>query len=219
MAIFTLDGLYEATSQTWRFGPFAAIGFTFASLVVAFTYAMFLELDSAYVKAPKHFPKRGRIVTFQKPKTKAPLVELNADGDYREALERGSRLVGFCSDQQLCIWSRTFDANTGALESRQAVSYPSSSKRMGHHSIQMIDQIKNLPESKLSFQQGSYDFFMGWHTGITNHERAVANILKGGVDKIIDAVYAVVQDESSRTVLQNIGPCEGMLVSMWIDCR
>ena len=73
----------------------------------------------------------------------------------------------------------------------------------------MIDQIKNLPESKLSFQQGSYDFFMGWHTGITNHERTVANILKGGVNKIIDAVYAVVQDESLRTVLDNIGPCEG----------
>ena len=50
---------------------------------------------------------------------------------------------------------------------------------------------------------------MGWHTGITNHERAVANILKGGVNKIIDAVYAVVQDESLRTVLDNIGPCEG----------
>ena len=75
----------------------------------------------------------------------------------------------------------------------------------------MIDQIKNLPESKLSFQQGSYDFFMGWHTGITNHERTVANILKGGVNKIIDAVYAVVQDECLRTVLDNIGPCEGRL--------
>lgn len=73
----------------------------------------------------------------------------------------------------------------------------------------MIDQIKNLPESKLSFQQGSYDFFMGWHTGITNHERVVANILKGGVNKIIDAVYAVLQDESLRTVLGNIGSCEG----------
>ena len=83
----------------------------------------------------------------------------------------------------------------------------------------MIDLIKILPESRLSFQQGSYDFFMGWHTGITNHERAVANILKGGVNTIIDAVYAVVQDESLRTVLQNIGPCEGMLVSKSIGCR
>ena len=75
----------------------------------------------------------------------------------------------------------------------------------------MIDQIKNLPESRLSFQQGSYDFFMGWHTGITNHERVVANIFKGGVNRIIDAVYAAVQDESLRTVLGNIGTCEGMV--------
>lgn len=42
----------------------------------------------------------------------------------------------------------------------------------------MIDEIKNAPEYKLIFQQGSYNFFMGWHTGITNHEKAVANILK-----------------------------------------
>ena len=75
----------------------------------------------------------------------------------------------------------------------------------------MIDEIKALPEAKLSFQQGSYDFFMGWHTGITNHERAVANILKTGVNKLIDTVYAVVQDEASRTVLNQIGPCEGTL--------
>ena len=73
----------------------------------------------------------------------------------------------------------------------------------------MIDQIKNLPESRLSFQQGFYDFFMGWHTGITNHERVVANLFKGGVNKIIDAVYAVVQDESLRTVPGNIGTCKG----------
>ena len=73
----------------------------------------------------------------------------------------------------------------------------------------MIDEIRNIPESKLSFQQGSYDFFMGWHTGVTNHERAVANILKTGVNRIIDVVYGVVQDESYRTVLENIGECEG----------
>lgn len=76
----------------------------------------------------------------------------------------------------------------------------------------MIDEIRNIPESKLSFQQGSYDFFMGWHTGVTNHERTVATILKTGVNRIIDVVYGVVQDESYRTVLENIGTCEGNLV-------
>lgn len=73
----------------------------------------------------------------------------------------------------------------------------------------MIDEIRNIPESKLSFQQGSYDFFMGWHTGVTNHERVVANILKTGVNRIIDVVYGVVQDESYRTVLEKIGECPG----------
>ena len=73
----------------------------------------------------------------------------------------------------------------------------------------MIDELRNIPESKLSFQQGSYDFFMGWHTGITNHERVVANLLRTGVSKIIDLVYGVVQDEASRTVLEKIGDCPG----------
>lgn len=73
----------------------------------------------------------------------------------------------------------------------------------------MIDEIKNLPESTLSFQQGIYDFFMGWHTGIANHERTTANILKTDVNRLIDVVYAIVQDESLRAVLENIGCCEG----------
>lgn len=74
----------------------------------------------------------------------------------------------------------------------------------------MIDEIKNAPESKLSFQQGSYDFFMGWHTGITNHERAVANILRISINRLIDVVYTIVQEESLRTVVGNLGPCDGI---------
>ena len=73
----------------------------------------------------------------------------------------------------------------------------------------MIDQIKSQPEAKLSFQQGSYDFFMGVHTGVTNHERAVANILRVGVHRLIDAVYPVVQDEALRTVLTQLGDSKG----------
>lgn len=80
-----------------------------------------------------------------------------------------------------------------------------------------MDEIRNIPESKLSFQQGSYDFFMGWHTGVTNHERTVANILKIGVNRIIDVVYGVVQNESYRTVLGNIGECEDNLpYNIWL---
>ena len=39
----------------------------------------------------------------------------------------------------------------------------------------------------------------------------MANILKGRVIGIIDAVYAVVQDESLRPVLSNIGSCDVMV--------
>lgn len=95
--------------------------------------------------------------------------------------------------------------------------YPEKPYRIPHHPnewviipFKMIDEIKNAPESKLSFQQDSYDFFTDWHTGITNHDRAVANILKTSINRLIDVVYAVVQDESLRTVLGNLGPCEGI---------
>ena len=50
---------------------------------------------------------------------------------------------------------------------------------------------------------------MGWHIGITNHERVVAGILKTGVNRLIDAVYSIVQDESLRTVIENLGDCDG----------
>lgn len=74
----------------------------------------------------------------------------------------------------------------------------------------MIDEIKNVPESMMSFQQASYDFFTGWHTGITNHEITVTNILKTSVNRLIDGVHAIVQDEALRTALGNLGPCEGI---------
>lgn len=72
----------------------------------------------------------------------------------------------------------------------------------------MIDEVRNIPEPKFSFQQGSYDFFMGWHTGITNHERTVATILKTSIQRLIDVCYAIVQDEGRRTVIDQIGECE-----------
>ena len=83
--------------------PATAFTFTLLSLLIAFLYTLFLDFDRSYVKAPKHFPYRGWFVKFQKPKINAPLVELNEHGDYREALERGSKLVSFRSS---CLRSR-----------------------------------------------------------------------------------------------------------------
>lgn len=73
----------------------------------------------------------------------------------------------------------------------------------------MNNEIRNLPESKLSSQQGSYCFFMGWRTDATNHKTAIANGLKTSENGIFDIIYGVVQDESYRTVLEKIGDCPG----------
>ncbi|KAF4628188.1 hypothetical protein G7Y89_g9964 [Cudoniella acicularis] len=162
-----------------------AVTLMFISLFSSVIYVAILDFSKTYVVPPKHFPKRSWKTVFFKPKIDAPLVEPKpGSNDFKEVLERGSRL------------------------------YPDRPYRIPHHPYEwvivpykMIDEIRNIPESKLSFQQGSYDFFMGWHTGVTNHERTVANILKTGVNRIIDVVYGVVQDESYRTVLENIGDC------------
>lgn len=69
------------------------MGFTLLSLLVAFLYAMLLRFAATYVKPPKHIPRRGWFVRLRKTKVDAPLIKLNKKGDYREALDRGSRLA------------------------------------------------------------------------------------------------------------------------------
>lgn len=94
MSGFTTKG-YETLPDRPHLDPTSAIGFTLSSLLLAFLYTLFLDFDRSYVKAPKHFPYRGWFVKFRKSNVEAPLVELNEHGDYREALERGSKLVSF----------------------------------------------------------------------------------------------------------------------------
>lgn len=196
------------SGKTFEHNSATAIYFTVSSIFIAFLYAILINFSKSYIKAPKHFPPRGWLITFQNSSVNAPLIEVS-NGDFREALERGSKLV------------RTFAPIFTMNKDNRLFfpQYPDKPYRIPHHPrewviipFKMIDEIKNAPESKLSFQQGSYDFFMGWHTGITNHERAVANILKTGINRLIDVVYAIVQDESLRTVLGNLGPCEGIRV-------
>ncbi|KAF7513037.1 hypothetical protein GJ744_011303 [Endocarpon pusillum] len=131
---------------------------------------------------PSHFPKRRWFEQWRRPKVDVPLIEINEDGDYREALERAYK------------------------------QYPDKPYKIQHFPGEivivpphMIDEIKNAPESKLSFQQASYDIFVGQHTGVTNHERAVANILRVGVLRLIDAVYPAIQDEALRAILSELG--------------
>lgn len=72
-----------------------------------------------------------------------------------------------------------------------------------------MEDIKANPESKLSFQQGSYDFFVGDFTGITGHEKATATLIRRDVGRLLDQVYEIVQDAALTSILEEIGPCEG----------
>jgi len=71
-----------------------------------------------------------------------------------------------------------------------------------------IEVIKNTPESKLSFQQASYDFFLGKLTGITGHEHAMSALIRRDIARLLDRVYDTVEDEAKRAVAAQIGPCE-----------
>lgn len=95
MIDFDVDSLRLHGSKPFV-GPSATVFFTFSSIFIAFLYAVMKDFLKSYVKAPKHFPPRGWLVTFRTPSVDAPLVEVS-NGDFREALERGSRLVRYAS--------------------------------------------------------------------------------------------------------------------------
>ena len=183
------------------------------SILSTVIYMAVLDIFSCYVKSPSSFPVRTWRSIIFKPKPNLPLVKPHPGAkDFKEVLKRGSQQVR----RRNSLSQRVFHLFMKCLWNLVDLQYPDKPYRIPHHPYEwiiipykMIDEIRNMPESKLSFQQGSYDFFMGWHTGITNHERVVANILKTGVNRLIDTVYAIVQDESYRTVLENIGDCPG----------
>jgi hypothetical protein len=73
---------------------------------------------------------------------------------------------------------------------------------------QCIEDVRNNPESTLSFQQASYDFFLGDFTGITGHEKATATTIRRDVGRLLDSVYEIVQDKALAAILEEIGPCD-----------
>ena len=75
---------------------------------------------------------------------------------------------------------------------------------------QCLKDIRENPEPSLSFQQGSYDFFVGDFTGVTAHEKATATLVRRDVGRLLDQVYEIVQDRALTAILEEIGPCEGM---------
>ncbi|KAM7199181.1 cytochrome P450 [Rhypophila sp. PSN 637] len=152
----------------------------FVSLALYF----YRELAGTFNKRPSHFVSRSWLDSWTQPKVDAPLVEVK-NGDYREALARGS------------------------------AQYPDRAYRIKHFPGEMViiphrclDEIKNATDAKLSFQQGSYDFFLGDHTGITGHEKATAALLRGHLGRLLDKVYTVVDDEAARAIKTQVGECE-----------
>ncbi|KAK4867923.1 hypothetical protein LT330_007582 [Penicillium expansum] len=154
---------------------------TFLLSLVLYFYR---ELSQTFNKRPSHFVARSWLDSWAQPKVNAPLVEVK-NNDYREALARGS------------------------------TQYPTSAYRIKHFPgeiviipNQCLDVIKNSTDTKLSFQQGSYDFFLGDHTGITGHEKATASLLRGHLGRLLDKVYTVVDDEAIRAIKTQVGECE-----------
>ena len=74
-------------------GTASAIVLTVASVIVTFLYTLILDFSAAFVKAPKHFPKRGWFPAFPKREIRTPYVEVSLDRDYEEALARGAKQV------------------------------------------------------------------------------------------------------------------------------
>jgi hypothetical protein len=63
----------------------------------------------------------------------------------------------------------------------------------------------------LSFQQASYDFFLGQFTGITGHEHVISALIRRDIARLLDRVYDQVQDEASKAIDAEFGPCETSL--------
>ncbi|KAI3324032.1 cytochrome P450 [Xylariaceae sp. AK1471] len=157
------------------------------SLVTAFlsiAVYFYRELSRTFTKRPSHFVARSWLDSWSQPKVNAPLVDVK-DNNYRDALARGSAM------------------------------YPDRAYRVRHFPGEIviiphrcIDEIKNSTDAKLSFQQGSYDFFLGDHTGITGHEKATASLLRGHLGRLLDRVYSVVEDEAVKSMKSEIGQCD-----------
>ncbi|PLB36094.1 cytochrome P450 [Aspergillus candidus] len=156
-----------------------------STLSLALIYFIYHDFSQTYIKRPSHFIRKKLSEYFSKPKFDAPLVELRPGETYREVLARGSAM------------------------------YPDRLYKIKHFPDEIVilpascvEDIKANPESKLSFQQGSYDFFVGDFTGITGHEKATATLIRRDVGRLLDQVYEIVQDAALTSILEEIGPCE-----------
>nr|ULA45396.1 cytochrome P450 monooxygenase NecE [Nectria sp. HLS206] len=154
------------------------------SLTFAYLHALAADFLQTFLKKPKHFATVTWKDRLFKPRASVPVVKVEK-GNYDAALAAGSK------------------------------QYPDRAYKIKHFSDEIviipqkdIDRIKAAPESKLSFQQASYDFFMGQFTGITGHDQAMSTLIRRDIARLVDRVYDIVEDEAAQAVDTEIGPCE-----------
>lgn len=201
--IFTKAGHY-AEDATAR--PALMVAFTLISIITAYFFSVLHDFLQTFLKKPDHFlPSKNILQRFAKKTVDVPLVELNGDGDYKELLARGSKqVVSLQGHPSMC------SSNTTRLQ------YPDRPYKFRHFPGEVVilphkwmNEIKSAPESRLSFQQGSYDILVGVHTGITGHDLAMATLIRRDVGRLLDRVYTIVDDEAINALKDGIGPCEG----------
>ncbi|KAG4429208.1 hypothetical protein IFR05_015311 [Cadophora sp. M221] len=175
---------HQAEDTTSR--PALMVALTLISIIVAYLFSILQDFLQTFLKRPRHFlPSKNILQIFAKKTVDVPLVDLNADGDYKELLARGSN------------------------------QYPDRPYKFKHFPGEVVilphkwmNEIKSAPESKLSFQQASFDILVGVHTGITGHDLAMASLIRRDVGRLLDRVYTIVDDEAMNALKDGIGPCE-----------
>lgn len=70
-----------------------------------------------------------------------------------------------------------------------------------------MNEVKSLPESRLSFNGEIYERFMGEYTGFGTHNGTMIDSVKVDLTRNISKTLEVLQDEMKFAAEQNIGPC------------
>src|SRR4051794_2876571 len=80
--------------------PLPVGGIALLCILVAAANAILVDFLETFLKRPRHFPKEPwwKSLLSKKPRADVPVVEVEENGDYREALARGAKLA---SDPQI----------------------------------------------------------------------------------------------------------------------
>ncbi|KAI9927419.1 hypothetical protein ASPWEDRAFT_175021 [Aspergillus wentii DTO 134E9] len=71
-----------------------------------------------------------------------------------------------------------------------------------------IDEIKSLPEGKVSFAKEIFKRFLGRYTTMGTHDQILVNSVKTDLTRNITASLAALQDETAFAFPDTFGPCE-----------